>query len=430
MSAGVYIGIDLGTSGCRAVAIDAERQPLAATQRPLPVPPLRAHRCEQAPELWWRAVVACLGQLAERIDPRQVRAMAIDGTSSTLLLSDADGRPLTPALMYNDSRARAQAEIIARIAPADSPARGASSSLAKLLHLLQQLPQQEQHRAAHALHQADWVMGRMCDRFGISDENNCLKLGYDPQQRRWPHWIRELPIPPRLLPEVVIPAMTVGTLSSHALLQQGYPRHTRIVAGTTDSTAAFIATGASRAGDAVTSLGSTMVLKVISEHPVNAPESGVYSHRLGDLWLAGGASNSGGAVLRKYFSQAQLDAMTPQLDPRHPTGLEYYPLPAVGERFPVSDPDKPPLLQPRPADDVQFFQAMLEGISRIEQQGYRLLQKLGAPPPTSVLTTGGGAGNPAWREIREGILGVPVVTASHQDAAYGSALLALKGMRG
>jgi sugar (pentulose or hexulose) kinase len=171
-----------------------------------------------------------------------------------------------------------------------------------------------------------------------------------------------------------------------------------------------------------------MVLKVITKHPVNVPEYGVYSHRLADRWLTGGASNSGGMVLLNHFSQTQLDEMTPKLQPRHPTGLDYYPLPATGERFPVNDPEKPSLLEPRPTNDVQFFQAMLEGMARIELQGYRLLEQLGAPYPTSVQTTGGGANNPAWRAIRETILGIPVLNAEHQDAAYGAALLALKGI--
>lgn len=426
MSSGVYIGIDLGTTGCRAIAIDHQRQPLASAQCPLPCLRIEGGHSEQAPELWWQAVLACLSQLGRHINPALVRAIAVDGTSSTLLLTDAQGVPLTPALMYNDSRSRAQAAAIAQVAPADSAARGASSSLAKLLYLLQQLPENKNGTAAHALHQADWIMGKLCGQFCLSDENNCLKLGYEPQQRRWPQWLRQLPFSPTLLPEVLVPGMTAGTLTAATLLQLGYSKHTRIIAGTTDSTAAFIATGASQPGDAVTSLGSTMVLKVISKHPVNHPEAGVYSHRLGDLWLAGGASNSGGAVLLKYFSKAQLEQMTPRLQPAQPTGLDYYPLAATGERFPVSDPDKPPLLEPRPESDVQFFQAMLEGISRIELQGYRLLEQLGAPRPVSVLTTGGGAVNHAWTEIRQGYLGIPVRSATHQEAAYGAALLACR----
>ena len=80
----------------------------------------------------------------------------------------------------------------------------------------------------------------------------------------------------------------------------------------------------------MTSLGSTLVLKLVSDRPVFSPAHGVYSHRLGDLWLTGGASNSGGAVLAQYFSADELRALTPLLKPDVPTGLDYYPLPGHG----------------------------------------------------------------------------------------------------
>ena len=82
------------------------------------------------------------------------------------------------------------------------------------------------------------------------------------------------------------------------------------------------------------------------------------------------------------------------------------------------------VLEPRPDDDVEFFQAMLEGIARIEKQGYDILARLGAPKVKRVITTGGGSANPAWSRLRERILGVPVTTAVHAEASYGAALLA------
>jgi sugar (pentulose or hexulose) kinase len=177
----------------------------------------------------------------------------------------------------------------------------------------------------------------------------------------------------------------------------------------------------------VTSLGSTLVLKVLGERPISAPQFGVYSHRFGDLWLVGGASNSGGAVLRRFFEDEQLRGLSAGMDPERETGLDYYPLPAAGERFPVNDPALAPRLSPRPADDRVFVQGLLEGIARIEAQGYGLLRDLGAPQVRRVLTVGGGASNPVWTRIRQRLLGVPVVPAAHQEAAFGAARLALWG---
>jgi sugar (pentulose or hexulose) kinase len=169
------------------------------------------------------------------------------------------------------------------------------------------------------------------------------------------------------------------------------------------------------------------VLKICARRPVFAPRHGIYSHRLGDYWLAGGASNSGGAVLRRYFLAAEIERLSARVQPDKPTGLDYYPLSAPGERFPEYNPALPPRLEPRPADDAVFFQGMLEGIAAIERRGYRLLETLGAPWPRRVHSVGGGAANAAWRAIREASLGVPVIVAKHQSAAYGAALLARRG---
>lgn len=420
----LFVGIDLGTSGCRAVAIDRQGTVYAASAVPLPAPMRRGPQVEQDPRLWWEGVGSTLETLLAQIPHEDIRAIAVDGTSATLLLADRAGKPVGPALMYNDARATAEAEEIARTAPQESGAHGATSALAKLLYLQRH---DQAGNARYALHQADWIAGMLTGRHGISDENNCLKLGYDVLARCWPLWLERLAVRAELLPDVVPPGTDLGALDPEIRARFGLPASCRVVAGTTDSTAACLATGARVPGEAVTSLGSTLVLKVHSPIPVFAPQYGVYSHRLGDLWLAGGASNSGGAVLLQHFTRDKLDALTPLLQPDQPTGLDYYPLPAPGERFPVSDPQLAPHLDPRPESDAVFLQGLLEGITRIEQRAYQLLEKLGAPYPHIVYTTGGGAHNNAWRQIRERMLGIPVVVADHEDAAYGTALLARQG---
>ena len=425
----LYLGIDLGTSGCRIIAIDNHGTIHGQSTTPLPAPVRNGDAVEQDPHLWWAAVRTALHSLlrllstqgATQAPAAQVRAIAVDGTSATLLLTDNAGHPLRPALMYCDARSTYQAGQIKHIAPLTSGAHGATSALAKLLYLHQQ---PDITLARHALHQADWIMGQFSGQFGISDENNALKLGYDVVKREWPAWLDKLGINKKLLPEVLPPGTPVGTITAQIQREFGLSPDTRVVTGTTDSMAAFLATGAHSTGEAVTSLGSTLVIKIISPKPIFAPTYGIYSHRLGDLWLAGGASNSGGAVLLKYFTQDQLTAMTPHLQPAQATGLDYYPLPAPGERFPVCDATFAPRLTPRPADDLQFFQGMLEGIARIEQQGYQRLVELGAPYPTAVYTAGNGARNKAWQEIRQRMINVPIHDAKQQDAAYGTALLA------
>lgn len=421
MDSPLFIGIDLGTSGCRAIAIDEQAHIQAEARTALPAPQRDGAGVEQNSAIWWQGVCQTLEQLLTQINPSQVQSLAVDGTSGTLLLADEDGHPLGPALMYNDGRSQAEARLIEAIAPKDSAAHGASSALAKLLHL------KPGNDARYALHQADWIVGKLSGRWGISDTNNCLKLGFDAMLNYWPTWLVELGVRQDMLPQVFRPGTAIGAIDGPIAKTLGLPENTQIIAGTTDSTAAFIATGASQIGEAVTSLGSTLVMKVIADQPIFSPEHGVYSQPLGDKWLVGGGSNSGGAVLLDYFSKQELATMTPELRPQQFTGLDYYPLLAPGERFPVADPNLQPRLSPRPSSDVEFFQAMLEGMTLIEHQGYRLLEELGAPYPVSIRSAGGGAQNPAWTQMREAQLGVPLIPAQQQEAAYGSALLALQG---
>lgn len=419
----VCIGIDIGTSACRACAVDASATIVATARSDLAPPERDGNAVQQDPGIWWQALQDSLDTLFDALGARCVARIAIDGTSATLLLCSPDGTPLTHGLMYDDSRAVEAAALIDRHAPPDSAARGASSSLAKCLHLRARLGGQPWL----ALHQTDWLSGRLSGRFGISDENNALKLGYDIERRTWPEWLGRLDLLPRQLPKVVAPGTVIGTLRQELAQRWGCGETVEIVAGTTDSSAGFVAAGAHGSGMAVTALGSTLVLKVLSPHPVFAARYGIYSHRLGGHWLVGGASNSGGTVLRQLFSACDIRRFTRLLQPDMPTGLDYYPLPGIGERFPVQDPDMPPRLQPRPASDARFFQGILEGLAAIEARGYRLLAELGAPYPSQVVTVGGGAANTGWQHIRAAHLQVPVSRAVHQEAAYGAALLALRG---
>jgi len=417
---GTFIGIDVGTSACRACAIDGRGDVLAEARTELPAPERSGVKVEQDPALWWLALGETLDSLSVHLDGARVQRLAVDATSGTLLLCDPHGQPLTPALMYNDARAVSEAAQIARVAPPDSAARGASSGLAKLLYLRGTVAQ----RDWLALHQADWLAGQLTGRFGTSDENNALKTGYDVLRRAWPDWLAQLQLESARLPRVVAPGALIGQVDARLARRWGWADRVQVVAGTTDSSAGFLATGASTTGEAVTALGSTLVLKILSDQPVFAARPGVYSHRLGGRWLVGGASNAGGSVLRRFFTPGQLASLSQSMHPQRPTGLDYYPLPATGERFPVCDPELCPRLTPRPASDVEFLQGMLEGLARIEQRGYRLLADLGAPYPERVITVGGGAANAPWTAIRQQLLGVPVTVARHQEAAYGAALLA------
>jgi len=371
-----------------------------------------------APETWWRAALACMKRLRTDADLSSVLAVAVDGTSGTMVAVDHRGSPVGAARLY-DEPCEDEA-VLARIdaaAPPDSAARGRTSALARVLTM------QDRLGVRRVIHQADWLAGGLSGRFDRSDENNALKTGYDSIARRWPEWIARTGADLAKLPDVLEPGAPVGPVKDGARF--GLPASAIVHAGTTDGCASFLATGAAEIGEAVTALGSTLVIKILSDRPISAPAYGVYSHRLGDRWLAGGASNSGGKVIQHLFPNADLGDLSARMKPDEPTGLHFYPLTRPGERFPIADPNLPPRLTPRPADEGVYFQAVLEGIAEIEALAYRRLRELGAPALRSVRSVGGGAGNADWARIRHRLLAAPFETALSQEACVGTARLLL-----
>ena len=412
------IGIDVGTSGVRAAALADNGAAVGSAAIAM-----TTFGDATAPATWWNCVRAVISELSSSCDLSQVRALAVDGTSGTMLAVDPSGDPVGPARMYDepcDNDAVIQA--IVDHAPAVSAARGATSALARALVM------QDRPNVRHMLHQADWISGRLSGRYDRSDWNNALKTGYDPVAARWPAWIERTGADLEKLPVVLEPGAAIGQVSAEAV-SLGIPESAIVHAGTTDGCASFLATGASEAGDGVTALGSTLVVKLLSDHPIFAPEFGIYSHRIGSNWLAGGASNTGGKVIDQFFPRDRLAALSAGLSPERPTGLHYYPLPKAGERFPINDPKLPPRLEPRPQDETTFLQAILEGVADVEALAYRKLAELGAPRLRSVRTVGGGAANSAWTTIREGKLGAPFRHSESQEACVGVARLALQSLR-
>lgn len=451
-----YLGLDFGTSGARAIAIDDQGEIQASIAVGFDAPRDRRD--------WFKIWRAALAELLTRLDRdvrRQLRSIAIDGTSATVFLCDRDGQPCGEPLMYNDDRARCVLDRVAAIAPDHHPTRSATSSLAKLIWLLElgDLKARSSHENSPRspqtfCHQADWLAFQLHGVLGISDYNNALKFGYDPAIEQYPDWLRSglKAIAPRyaihyrsplsspvsqaiepnsptpiILPHIVAPGTPIATVTPAIVDRFALPATCTVIAGTTDSIAAFLASDTSQPGEAVTSLGSTLAVKLLSRSRVDDARYGIYSHRLGDLWLAGGASNTGGAVLRHFFSDRELTDLSQNL-PDAPSPLSYYPLLKPGERFPVNDPELAPCLEPRPKNRAEFLHGLLDAIARIEAQGYALLNELGAEPLSRVLTMGGGAKNVAWERLRSHRLGVPVVRAMQSEAAYGVACLARSGV--
>jgi len=255
--------------------------------------------------------------------------------------------------------------------------------------------------------------------------------------------------PESVLPsKVVSPGEPFGVISSTVATKYGLSPNCLVVGGTTDSNAAFFAAAGAQPdfGTAVTSLGSTLAMKQLSKTFVEDASRGVYSHRFPrfsntsredqqdqEAWLIGGASNVGCAILRQEdFSDDELISLSAEIDPTSDSTLSYYPLVKKGERFPVADSSKEPVLDPKPNSRADYLHGILQGISDVEREGFKVLGDLGASPdrPSIVLTCGGGSKNDMWIQMRERRLKdicnerVEVKRAVNTEASYGAALLA------
>lgn len=206
------------------------------------------------------------------------------------------------------------------------------------------------------------------------------------------------------MPNVLPVGEVIAKITPKVANRFGLTSDTVICAGTIDSVAAFLAGAPLEEGVAVTSLGSTLAVKMLVRKRVDEPEIGLYAHRISDYWLVGGASNTGGAVLLKYFTPDEMTALSALIDPYKHTYLSYYPLLTLGERFPINDPALAPNVTPRPPEDHLLLQGMFEGIAEIESRCYTAIADRAGITPSRIFSAGGGASNHVWTKIRSKIL--------------------------
>ena len=375
----VVVGIDVATADVRAEALDARGRVQGRGQAPLAAPtsPRPGHH-EQDARSWGPAAEEALRSAAAGLT---VVAVSVCATSGTIVALDQHGAPIGPALMYDDQRDR-----LPWLAD-NRPGIG---------------------RVAHA---SDVVVAHLVGHATPTDWSHALKSGYDPEARAW----RVEGVPAHLLPDVVAPATVVGRAAVGGDVRLGM----------TDGCASQLAAGAAEPGRYVSVLGTTLVLKGATAERLSDPTGVVYSHRHPDgWWLPGGASNTGGGALQDFDDLASWDERARQHGPaRHVT----YPLVGRGERFPFLDPDAEAFVVGEPADEVDRYRAILEGVAFVERLGYERLRALGAPAPSTIVATGRGSASGVWNLIRATVLGVPLVAAPHAGTARGAAILAAAG---
>jgi sugar (pentulose or hexulose) kinase len=418
----MWLGLDIGTQSVRAAAIAETGSVLAHGAQPLTG--RRQGPChEQEAEAWWRAAVLACGEIMGRLAGREIRGLAVAGTSGTILLTDRSGRALTPGMMYDDVRAREEAEIINQTA--SFPCRMQPSwALPKLLWLLRHQP--EVASRGRLVHQADFINERLAGHPLATDSSNALKTGYDLVRERWPEEsFASLGIPDTILPEVVHPGMQLGVVDRAAAMATGIPVGTPIYAGMTDGCAAQIASGALQIGNWNSVLGTTLVLKGVAASLLSDPAGIIYSHRLpGGDWLPGAASSTGAGILSQRFPGRDLHQLDTQAARREPASIVAYPLAGRGERFPFCAPEAEGFVLGNPFDEADLCAALLQGTAFIERLCYAYLRLLGMPFDGSLTLTGGAARSRYWCQLRADILGWPVRLPENTEPALGVAILA------
>ncbi|MEU1291535.1 FGGY family carbohydrate kinase [Streptomyces sp. NPDC005840] len=415
-----WLGVDLGTQGVRALLVTRDGTVLGGGTAPL-TGRRRPGRHEQDPGLWWRAVCAATRAALTGRGGTGIGGLAVCGTSGTVLLTDARGLPLSPALMYDDGRAAAEG----------ARARAAGLAVQDGWGLPRALWLLRAHGPGRITHQPDVVTARLIGHPVPTDSSHALKTGYDLERGAWPDAAAGLGLPDGALPEVVGPGTRLGAVGAEAAEATGVPAGTPVIAGMTDGCAAQIASGALRPGAWNSVLGTTLVLKGAARAPVRDATGVVYNHRAPDgSWLPGGASSVGAGALAAAFPGADPAALDELAAAHEPAGAVMYPLVSPGERFPFLAPGATALTLGRPDGDADRWAALLQGVALTERLCLDYLHHLGAPLAGPLTFTGGGARSAYWNQLRADVLARPARVPRQTEPALGMAALAAHGTTG
>ncbi|MBB4687829.1 FGGY-family carbohydrate kinase [Amycolatopsis jiangsuensis] len=420
MNEQVTVGIDVATAGVRAFAVCGGAV-LTTAAAPLP-PPARsdAGRSEQDASAWWPAAASALNAVTAALPARgaEVAAVSIAATSGTIVGVDAAGEPITPALMYDDRRGADHNRKAAELGAQRWQPLGSGVSPTAALGRIAWLAE---HTDALAVrHTADVIAAHLTGHAVATDWSHALKSGYDPLAGEWPHEVFDgLGVPETMLPPVVAPTNVLGEVTVPVA---GLPAGCLVIAGMTDGCAGQLAAGAVEPGRFVGILGTTYVLKGVTESLVPDPTGVMYSHRHPDgWWLPGGASNTGGESVAGTRELASLDDAA---EFRGPASVVTFPLRRRGERFPFADGAAEGFVLGTPADEVELHRARLEGVAFVERLALDHLRRLGITVRDPLLAAGGGSQSPLWTSIRATTTGRGLRVAPHAETGYGAALLA------
>ena len=408
---GPLVGLDVGTSGVKAIAISREGEVVARAEHGYALSTPRPGWSEQEPDDWWRATEAALADL--RVEPAGI---GLSGQMHGLVVLGADDRPLRPAILWNDQRTAAEcAEIERRVGLARLLELTGNRALPgftapKLLWLRANEPE-TYARIRHVLLPKDYVRFRLTGERAIDVADASGTLLFDVAERRWSdEMLDALELPHEWLP----------------------PSHEcPAIAGAGDQAAGALGVGVDRPGPLSVVLGTSGV--VFAALPAYRPDADgrvhVFCHAVPGGWHAMGVMlSAAGALgwLRDRVTGGDYDDLLREAErwPPGTEGLLFQPY-LTGERTPHADPDARAAfvgLELR-HDRGALVRAVLEGVAYGLRDSLELLRALGVEAEVGRVS-GGGARSELWLRIVASVLGIPLErTAVEEGAAYGAALL-------
>jgi xylulokinase len=403
------IGLDVGTSGVKAIAISAEGEVLATAEETYPLSTPRPGWAEQDPEDWWRAAQACLAALPDG-------PVGLSGQMHGLVALDADDRVIRPAILWNDQRTAAECAEIERRIGLDrlielTGNRALPGFTAPKLLWLRAHEPESYARIRRILLPKDYVRLRLTGDHLIDAADASGTLLFDVGRRSWSAEVCEaLEIPGEWLPAAY---------------------ESTEIAGAGDQAAAALGVGNTSPGPASVVLGTSGVVFAVlpAYEPDRQARVHVFCHAVPGTWHAMGVmlSAAGSAAWLRHALAAQLPTLDAEAAAWTPgtEGLLFAPY-LTGERTPYPDPDVRGAFTGLSLrhDRGALWRAMLEGVAYGLRDSLELLHDLGARPDVGRVS-GGGARSTLWLEIVAAVLGLPLErTESEEGSAYGAALLA------
>lgn len=443
----LFLGLDVGTSGVKAILVSASGDVVAAATASLTLQTPQPGWAEQDPEAWWQASIAAIRGLPPD-DVARTAAIGISGQMHSSVFLDAAGAVIRPALLWCDGRTTAECREITTAAGGEARLRELvcnpaleGFTLPKVLWLRTHEPAAFD-RLATVLLPKDFVRLRLTGDVATEPSDASGTLMFDPAHLRWSTELLEaVGLSPALLPDVGGSAEVLGRVTAEAAALTGLPAATPVVGGGADNACGAAGVGAVTPGEAVSSWGTSgTVLAPAAEPRVDpALRAHTFCHVLPGIWYVMGVVLSAGGAFAWYREQLARDvASADRADDRlvdeaaavpiGADGITFLPY-LQGERTPHRDASlRAAFLGLSLAHSrAHMTRAVLEGIAFALRDSLAILQELDMAP-RYLLLTGGGAKSAFIRRLQADVFGVPVTTVHREEGpAYGAALLAAVG---